>query len=327
MRFCVFLSAAAFGLVCIMGMFGQDAQRSAASSVVRNVHAFTAQTTSQMAIPSYPNTAKGLENFMKDMMALEKKDDKLRVATYSRSLVLPNAETWFKSVFGEKQGQEMAVVSERARTEIEMSASDTLADMLRDKQTHVEAVLLDESCNSRTTPAEYSFLILRQRQEPFYDVRFRGTSGAESIWAYFAYVDDRFRYIGNFQKVETPTERPKSPGSSGLNLSQSSSENVPQRIRLGGNIQKAKLVCQVLPVYPEAAKQSHVQGEVVLHAIIAKDGTIKNLELMSGASILVQPSLEAVSRWRYKPTLFNGAPVEVDTTITVVFSLGPPRPY
>ena len=95
----------------------------------------------------------------------------------------------------------------------------------------------------------------------------------------------------------------------------------PKRIRLGGQVQQAKLINRVQPVYPPLAKQARIQGNVVLHAIIAKDGTIQELQVLSGHPLLVQAALDAVRQWRYQPTLLNGDPVEVDTTVTVVFTL------
>jgi TonB family protein len=92
-------------------------------------------------------------------------------------------------------------------------------------------------------------------------------------------------------------------------------------IRVGGNIQAAKLVRQPRPVYPAEAKDIRLSGVVKLMAIIAKDGTIKSLEVMSGHPMLVPPSLEAVRQWVYQPTLFNGEPVEVQTQIDVNFTL------
>jgi len=94
------------------------------------------------------------------------------------------------------------------------------------------------------------------------------------------------------------------------------------RIRVGGNVQAANLVHQVQPLYPQIAKTAHVSGTVVLHAIIAKDGTIQQLEYVSGPPLLMRAAMDAVREWRYHPTLLNGEPVEVDTTIQVVFSLG-----
>jgi protein TonB len=96
----------------------------------------------------------------------------------------------------------------------------------------------------------------------------------------------------------------------------------PTRIRVGGNVQAASLVHQVMPVYPQIAKTAHISGTVILHAIIGKDGAVQNLEFISGPPLLMKNAMDAVSQWRYKPTMLNGEPVEVDTTISVVFSLG-----
>ncbi len=95
----------------------------------------------------------------------------------------------------------------------------------------------------------------------------------------------------------------------------------PQRIRVGGNVQQANLIRQPRPVYPPLAKQARIQGVVRLNAIIGKDGTIQNLTVASGHPLLVPAALEAVKQWLYKPTLLNGEPVEVVTTIDVNFTL------
>jgi TonB family protein len=95
----------------------------------------------------------------------------------------------------------------------------------------------------------------------------------------------------------------------------------PMRIRVGGNVAKAKMIHQVQPIYPEKAKAAHVQGTILLHAVIARDGTIAELQYVSGPEMLMRSSMDAVRQWRYAPTLLNGEPVEVDTTISVVYTL------
>ena len=95
----------------------------------------------------------------------------------------------------------------------------------------------------------------------------------------------------------------------------------PQRIRVGGNVQQAKLVRQPKPVYPPLAKQARISGVVRLNAIIAKDGTIQNLQVINGHPLLVPSALEAVKQWVYQPTLLNGEAVEVVTQIDVNFTL------
>jgi protein TonB len=96
----------------------------------------------------------------------------------------------------------------------------------------------------------------------------------------------------------------------------------PSRIRVGGNVEAASLVNKVTPIYPPIAKTAHVSGTVVLHAIISKDGSIVELQYISGPPLLMKAAMDAVKEWRYKPTMLNGDPVEVDTTIDVVFTLG-----
>jgi protein TonB len=96
----------------------------------------------------------------------------------------------------------------------------------------------------------------------------------------------------------------------------------PTRVKQGGNVTAASILNQTRPVYPALARQARIQGNVVLHAIIDKDGKVAQLEVISGHPLLVQSALDAVKQWRYKPTQLNGDPVEVDTTITVTFTMG-----
>ncbi len=95
------------------------------------------------------------------------------------------------------------------------------------------------------------------------------------------------------------------------------------KIRVEGKVQEANLISKVDPVYPPLALQARIQGTVHFNATIAADGTIENLQVVSGHPILVQSALDAVKRWVYRPTLLNGAPVEVVTTINVDFALPP----
>lgn len=97
---------------------------------------------------------------------------------------------------------------------------------------------------------------------------------------------------------------------------------MPSRIRVGANVAQAQLLHSVPPVYPELAKAARITGTVILHAIIARDGSVSQLEYVSGPPLLLKATIDAVSQWRYKPTLLNGQPLEVDTTISIVFSLG-----
>lgn len=95
----------------------------------------------------------------------------------------------------------------------------------------------------------------------------------------------------------------------------------PQRVRISQGVTKGLLFHRVEPSYPPLARAARVQGEVVLKAIIDRNGDIQDLQLISGHPMLVPAAIAAVKQWRYKPYLLNGQPVEVETTITVIFTL------
>jgi protein TonB len=94
-----------------------------------------------------------------------------------------------------------------------------------------------------------------------------------------------------------------------------------QRIKVGGNVQGAMILRKTPPVYPQLAKSARVSGVVHLAAIIAKDGTIQELHSLGGPALLIQAAMDAVKTWIYKPTMLNGEPVQVETTIDVNFTL------
>jgi periplasmic protein TonB len=96
---------------------------------------------------------------------------------------------------------------------------------------------------------------------------------------------------------------------------------VPQRVRISQGVTKGLLIHRAEPSYPPLARAARVQGDVVLTAVISVNGEIENLQLVSGHPMLVPAAISAVKQWRYKPYLLNGQPVEVETTITVIFSL------
>ena len=94
-------------------------------------------------------------------------------------------------------------------------------------------------------------------------------------------------------------------------------------LRVSGSVQQAQLTLRVEPRYPAIAIQTKTQGTVVLHAIISRDGRITALEVVSGHPLPVQAAVDAVRQWRYRPTYLGGEPVEVESSITVIFRLRP----
>ena len=95
----------------------------------------------------------------------------------------------------------------------------------------------------------------------------------------------------------------------------------PQRVRVSSGVSSGLLIRKVSPTYPPLARQARIQGTVILQAQISKDGSIQNLQLISGHPMLAPAAIEAVKQWKYKPYLLNGEPVEVETQVQVNFTL------
>lgn len=99
------------------------------------------------------------------------------------------------------------------------------------------------------------------------------------------------------------------------------SSNRPERIRVSQGVTQGMILSKVQPVYPPEARAARVQGTVMMHAVIGKDGSIVQLELVSGDSLLAPAAMDAVRQWKYRPYILNGNPVEVETQMTVNFTL------
>ena len=117
--------------------------------------------------------------------------------------------------------------------------------------------------------------------------------------------------IADFRPSDTPVQPPK----------EIKKVEEKRAVRVSEPIQQAQLIARLEPRYPPLAMQTRKEGTVGLHAIISRDGRITALEVVSGHPLLVQAALEAVLQWRYRPTYLGGEPVEVETSITVIFRL------
>jgi len=223
------------------------------------------------------------------------------LAPYVQSLVLPNARAWFKATFGDQMGGQLADSYHRTRMNMPLAFLDVLNQMNSKHFGQPRAIVFTDSCNPDATAAEYQVLISRANEQPLYDIRLTSSSQG-AVVSYFAYVDGAFRYIGNFQ-LRVPATR---------------------MVQVDGKAmaKKIKMLGQAMPIYPEDAKIDHVQGKVLLHAIIGQHGEVCSLQLIQGNPLLASAAIAAVRQWRYSPYALSGKPVSVDTTITVIFNLG-----
>lgn len=293
LAFCILLAAPA----CIAQNPPQPAPPAAAATAV--------------TIPSYPDSEQGLQKLLGDMTKLIKEGGTQTLAAYAKSRALPNADAWFVSVFGSDLGPDYVAASQKQRSTVATLVPATLAALLKQGRTRIEAHKFEASCDPFASDKEYPLLLRRNHAAPLYDARFLNTSSMASVWSYFAYVDGRFRYVGNLPAQVSPAPGKRQPP-----------PEPPEKILVGGIVQSAKIIRQKMPEYPAQARDAHIQGDVVIHAIIGKDGQIHDMEIIQGICSLSEAALAAVKHWTYSPTLLAGNPVEVDTTITVVFKLG-----
>jgi protein TonB len=96
----------------------------------------------------------------------------------------------------------------------------------------------------------------------------------------------------------------------------------PKKVNISAGVMVGMLLVKTQPVYPPIAKAARVSGTVVLQATISRSGTIEGLRVISGPAMLQQAAKDAVQQWRYRPYLLNNEPVEVETTVNVIFTLG-----
>lgn len=277
------------------------------------------------SIPSlkldYPDSPSGLEHLFKDIIKALKGNNGARAELLLKNLALPEPNAWYDEVFGPDISRMTAPDYRKSASSIPSS----IAHFLLDAQTHqfddVKAVRFDKSCDDSAGLATFGILHARLQPAPLYELRLFHGSRFVRLFA-FSFVNDSFRYITPpalnrklFQSANWDLESAIASEELRKRLSQE------KRDRIGGDVRAAKLIHRVEPVYPEIARKEHLQGSVRLHALIDKDGSLSKLHVITGYCSLSAAALEAVSQWRYSPTLFNGEPIEVDTEIDVTFSL------
>lgn len=243
---------------------------------------------------------------MKDMLKLEKRGDTSSLAPYLQSLVLPNPDAWFKSVFGGDLGSGLLSSYSRIKSDIPKNIDTELIRFASTKG--ISATEAFPTCEGPPPPAKFVALSMRRRPVPLYVIRL-GKGHGQSTLGFFAYVNGRFRLVGSLE-FSSPPPDPRSLLGGGPFL------------RVNGNAEKANLLHWGSPVFPLGAKGDHVNGTVVLREIVAKDGTVRDVFYFSGAEFLAAPAMDAVRQWTYKPTMLNGVPVEVDACVDIIFNLG-----
>ena len=134
-----------------------------------------------------------------------------------------------------------------------------------------------------------------------------------------------FAFKGKITDAKVPSDSsvnaPALPADSAGTSGEGASANLPQKLRVSSGVAEGLKLHDVHPIYPPEALRAHLEGEVLLQATIGKDGLIHDLKVISGDPVLAEAAKGAVEQWRYRPYILKGNPVEVETTIKVVFHM------
>ena len=271
-----------------------------------------ASTPAAPQMDAYQDNVGGLKHLIKDIMKAQQESDIARAGVLLNSFVIPNYAKWYQENFDE--GATARVLPSYEGLEKTLSAQ--IATFLLKAQAEglkdVEVVRFDKNCDDNASEQTFNTLDARLKPFPLYELRMFQSNQFKRLFA-FAYIDGGFRFVLT-PDFSQPLPRRK-PGE------WETADGKLRTVKQGGAVTAASLINRVQPEYPQIAKDERLSGTVRLHAIINKEGNVRELRVITGKCSLARASVDAVRKWRYRQTLLNGEPVEVDTTIDVIFSL------
>ena len=252
----------------------------------------------------YPDSADGLKHFFDDIFAAMNSGDYPKASALFSTLEIPAHNAWFFKMFGPEEGPRL----DARYVKLLPNESGAVQGRLETALVHGGPTKVEAGTVPYPTPGPLGRAAVQAMVEPvpIYSVSAGDPKANYLTWiGEFVYVDGGFRLLDQdvFQALSTAPSA------------------APRRIRLGGNAQMAKLIHKVNPVYPAEAKRQRIEGDVVLTVIIGEDGKPNAIKPVSGDPLLIWSAVNAVRQWLYQPTLLNGEPVEVDTTVSIQFRL------
>jgi TonB family protein len=244
---------------------------------------------------AYPASPDGLKLLIRDIFTAMKSKDDQKVSFYFSSMTLPEHTGWFTETFGLTEGARM-----------DAKYADLLPGLPENLKGIFEYARKDDRTNPEVSVVARSGVasglgraIVDAMLTPIPLYVASGSNPKQQFGAAigdFFYVDGAFRFM--------PTQ-----------VLQALSTAPPLRVRIGGNTQKSKLLTKMEPTYPA----TKTQGSVLLHVVLAVDGSVSEITVVNGDPVLAKAAVDAVRQWRYQPTTIDNRPVEVDTTILIEF--------
>jgi len=244
---------------------------------------------------AYPASPDGLKLLIRDVFAVMKSRDDQEASAYFSSMTLPEHTAWFTKTFGPTEGARMDAKYANLLPGLPENLKGIFEYARKDDRTNPEVSLVEKSgaasglgravVGAMLTPIPLYVASGSNPKQQF------GVAIGD-----FFYVDGAFRFM--------PTQ-----------VLQALSAAPSLRVRIGGNTQKSKLLTKIDPIYPA----TKTQGSVLLHVVLAVDGSVSEITVVRGDPVLAKAAVDAVRQWRYEPTTLDSRPVEVDTTIQVEF--------
>jgi hypothetical protein len=261
-----------------------------------NEIAHAAQTPS--ALPESPS---GLQSQLETILRAARDRNSKQLDDLVSDLQIPESANWFSATFGEELGSVLAATYNNSWKSYEYA----VAQMFRASSSgkHFQVFVKEYSSSSPVPSDPFIQAILQNSNLPLrlYTCGVGKDHPIGSLPGIYVYIQGSFRIVNWQTFYGLPNVK-------------------PARIRVDTSVAMSQLIRQVNPVHSPENRQKHLQGTVQLHIVIDRDGSVVRAEPVSGPPELTQESVDAVRQWLFKPTLLNGDPVEVDTTVTIIFS-------
>ena len=275
----------------------------------------TGTRASESAPNSYQNSESGLKHLIQDALAAAKANDQAKLTELTNSMLLPSPEEWFPKVFGADWGAVYSKLYAVNRDHAQANLANIFSEAAAQKYSIEDVRQFKNSCDFLADKDEYPMLAARVIPEPFSVVRFAKGQELRTL-RFLAYVDGAFRFLG---LLRVPAELyPGVAKSIGLKAG----EIPPQDpISVPESLERAKMIHSAAPRYPEEARLRHIEGKVVLHSIIEKDGTVGDVRVMLGQCPFANEAVRAVKLWTFTPTIADGVAVRTSTIWELNFTL------
>jgi TonB family protein len=263
----------------------------------------------------YKDSDSDLKRLILDTLKAGKDKNNAKFNELVSSMRLSNAQAWFATTFGEKFGAYYS----RGYSRWEAGAPDDFGALVSRLAnlgySHADVVRLADPCDPIANENEYPLLRSRQSPQPLLSVRLRNGNIVRTL-QYFAYVDGSFRFVGNLDVPENmyPLMADAIDGKDFF-------DSAVSKPNISAELLTPHLLNRVTPIYPPEARARGVTGTVWINAIIGKDGSVKETEVVKGKCILAGAALVAVRQWRFTPPMVNGIPTEVTTVFRVNFMM------